>query len=160
EPPHPKRRRERLADRADVDDLVGCQTLESTERAPVVAELRVVVVLDHERPTPTSPGREHLPPRAVERATSRIRMRGGDQDCVDAGCCEQSRIEPALVDGDGHGLESGRLDRGAMPAVAGLLDGHATRARATEYAAEKRQALREASADEDPVRCDDDAAHA
>ena len=48
DPAEPQRRRERLRRRAEVGDALGVEPLERRERAPVVAELGVVVVLDHE----------------------------------------------------------------------------------------------------------------
>ena len=132
--------------------MVGCQALECPERAAVVAELGVVVVLDDERSGVLGPGHERLAARAVEGAAPRVRVRRGDQDCVGAGICQRGWVKPALVDRDRHGFESCRLDRGAMPGVAWLLHRDALCARASEHAAEEGQSLREASADDDSVR--------
>src|SRR6266540_7158552 len=152
QPPEPESGCERLAHRTHIDDLVWCQALECPERATVIAELGVVVVLDDEHAAAVCPGRECLAAGAVEGAAARIRVRGSNKSCVCAAVRQCDQIESALVDRDWHRLKPNRLDRAAMPAVARLLDGNASRSRSPERTAQQRQPLREACADHDAVR--------
>jgi len=83
----------------------------------------------------------------------------GDEDRVSAGTREQSRIEAAVVHRDRYGLEPRPVDGRAVPDVAWLLDGDASRMRAAKYMADERQCLREASADDDSVGRSDGSAY-
>ena len=62
DPAEPQRRRERLRRGAEVRDALGVEPLERRERAAVVAELGVVVVLDHEPVGRARPGEQRVAP--------------------------------------------------------------------------------------------------
>jgi hypothetical protein len=160
QPAKPERRRERLARRADRDHLLGDEALQGPERAAVVAQLSVVVVLDDQRAAPSGPGGERLPPLAAEGGTARVGVRGCDEERVDARVVERLRVESELVDGDRDRLQSACADRISVPGVARLLDGDAVRAGAAEDATDERQPLHEPAADDDPVGGGDGAARA
>ena len=134
QPAEPQRRRERLARRAGVDDALGRHALQRADRRAVVAVLGVVVVLDDDRVAA---------PRPVEQLRAR---RSGDSTAPVGHWCagvsttasapsagELVDAQPALVDGDRHGLEAGVEHRLVLRAPARVLDRHAARARLAQH---------------------------
>jgi hypothetical protein len=143
QPAEPQARRQALAGRASVDDMVGRQRLQRAHRLPVVAELPVVVVLDH-HPAPVG----HLPaaPR-MQRHAQRELVRGGEQRRVRPGGLADDGAHPV----DGHGPQAQALPGGdvAMSLVAVGLHREGARAGRAQRAADPGQAVREAGADDD-----------
>jgi hypothetical protein len=75
QPAEPQARGQALAGRAGVDDTIGRERLQGAHRLPVVAELPVVVVLDHH---PAPPG--YVPATArMKRHTQRELVGRGQQ---------------------------------------------------------------------------------
>jgi hypothetical protein len=60
DPAQPQARSEGLADRSDHHDAVGCESLQRPDRPAIVAELRVVVVLDQDAVTFVGPPHQVL----------------------------------------------------------------------------------------------------
>ena len=151
EPCDAQRGRERLAGRAGVDDVVGRERLQRADRPAVVAELAVVVVLDHEaRARPLG-----------ERRPALRRERRAQADLV--GRCHDHRARgeildarAALVDRDGDDAPSRGGDDIAMQRQARVLHGD-VRAR---HARDQPQRLDVAGADHDPLGLRDDAPRA
>ena len=79
-PAQPQGRRQGLADGAEGDDLVGCQPLQRADRVTVVAELRVVVVLQHHRIVVASPGEQRVPALRREHDAGGPLVSRGDDD--------------------------------------------------------------------------------
>ena len=134
-PAQPQRRGERLGDRARVYDTVGCQALHRPERRPVVAELGVVVVLDHHRARLGRPLEQRRPPprrhrhpggrlvrrRHQHRCQGRLGRGGGRErpELLHAGTVpvNRQRHEPRPVGGEDRAVhgQSRVLDRHRAP---------------------------------------------
>ena len=97
EPRQPQPGRERLARGAGVDDVLGIEALERARGLAVVAELAVVVVLDHDRPALARPGHERRPAGGRERRAERELVGGGEQRGVGL-----DRLRAVLVDRHRH----------------------------------------------------------
>ncbi len=94
EPTESQRRRERLARGAQVDDVVGREALQRRERRAVVAELGVVIVVDHNSSALAGPLEQRRPPRRGERDPGGELMRGGDDDPVERARARLQRAQP------------------------------------------------------------------
>ena len=92
EPPEPQPGRERLRGRAAVDDDVGREPLQRADRLAVVAELGVVVVLEHERARAPRPRDQRGAPLGGEDGAGRELVRGGDEGGVDASPAPSTRM--------------------------------------------------------------------
>ena len=80
--PEPQRRRERLARRAGVDDVLGIEPLQRADGRAVVAVLGVVVVLDRDRVVRAQPRQQRDAPLGCEHDAGRVLMRGRDDHGV------------------------------------------------------------------------------
>jgi hypothetical protein len=122
-PADAKSRRERLGHRTDQGHARAARALQRAHRPPVVAELRVVVVLDDQpvhasRPVEqrgTAPGGQHDPRgELVRRAHDHrlhLRVRGQPLD-----------QQPLVVDRDRHGAQARRRQHVAQPVPARILN--------------------------------------
>ena len=143
QPAEPQARGQALAGRAGVDDVIGRERLQRADRLPVVAELSVVVVLDHD-----AAPRGHLPAAA--------RMKGHAQrELVRRG--QQRGVSPAgLTDDGAHRVNGHRPQAKALPGddvtvllVTVGLHGQGGRAGRTQRAADDGQSVAEPRADHD-----------
>ena len=97
EPADPERRREELGDAARVTDPVGQHRVQGRDGRPVVAMLRVVVVLDDQPPS-GRPLPQVAAPRAVEDNAHRELVRRGDHDGRSATRSQIADAQAAVVD--------------------------------------------------------------
>ena len=112
QPPEPQRRCDRLGRGPEVGRALGLEGGERWHRGHVVAELRVVVVLDHQAPSRRGRGQQREPVRGGHHPAQRVLVGG----------CDVGRADPREV-GD-------RLQRREVDDVAaGLLARSATAAR-------------------------------
>jgi hypothetical protein len=101
-PSQPEGRGQRLAHGADQRDDVGSEELHRPDRIAVVAELGVVVVLDHETADLTSPRHELGAPGGREHVPQRELMGRRHDDGAHVGSRELVDDEPVGVDRDRH----------------------------------------------------------
>ena len=156
QPAQAQPRREALARRARVHDVVGRQRLHGADGLAVVAELAVVVILDHQPAAGGGPLDEVAAPPRGQGHPERELVRGG----------QHGRGRPPQ--GTGHGAVPIDRQRQAAQAVRPddppvglgpvLLDGDGRAAARPEHLAEQGQRVGEAGADHDPVAGDADAA--
>ena len=146
QPAEPQRRRQALARRAGVDDVIGRERLQRAHRLPVIAELAVVVVLDHH---PAPAGR--LPAAAgMQGHAQRELMRRGQQRGVRPGRVADHGA--AAVHGQRTQSQALGLREVAVGLVAVGLHGQCGRAGRAQRGAGDGQAVREARADHDAAR--------
>ena len=150
-------RREALRGRPGVQHVVGRERLECADRAAVVAELAVVVVLDDEAAGAFRPAHDLEPPRGAERHADRELVRRGEQHRIHVP--EPLDHRAAGVDGDGDRREARGADDLAVRLVPDLLDGDPPRPGRRERAAREPQELAEPSGDDGALHRRDDAAH-
>ncbi len=143
QPADPQAGSQALAGRPGVDDPIGRERLKRAHRLPVVAELPVVVVLDHHA---APVGRLPAAPR-VQRHAQRELVRRGQQESVGPG---------GLADDGAHVVDRQRPQAQALPGgdvavglVAVGLHREGARAGRAQRAADSGQAVREAGADDD-----------
>ncbi len=99
----------------------GIHAVQRGQRADVVAELAVVVVLDHERPGGPRPRDERLPAAHREAAAQRVLVgRRGVEQLEIAG--EPLGENAVRVDPAGHDLRPGPAQDLTARGIAGLLD--------------------------------------
>ncbi len=144
--------RQHLARRARVHDDVAAQPLDRADRLAVVAELRVVVVLDDQRARPRRPVREGRPAIGRQHPARRVLVGGRDDDAVDVEALQEIDPQAVLVDGDAHRVEAGRGERRPVLGVGRVLDRDHARATRPHRPRGEREALREAAADDDVHR--------
>ncbi len=136
-----------------VDDVLRVEALERARGLAVVAELAVVVVLDHDGLPLARPAHERRPPLGGEGRAERELVRGGEERDIRGA----RRHGAVLVDRHRHDLAAGRERDRAVEIQARVLH----RQRATrQRRQQQREALVEARADDDPVRVGDHAARA
>ena len=106
----PSRRpgREALGGGAAVDDPVGGHALQRADRAPVVAVLGVVVVLDHVAVDVARPADELVAPVGREHHAGRALVRRGDDDGPRRCAAQPVDDEPLAVDLDAHEADAQR----------------------------------------------------
>ena len=147
QPAQPQRRGQALARRAGVDDVIGGERLQRADRLPVVAELPVVVILDH-HPAPAGP-------RPARRCGCRVTP---ERELMRRG--QQRRVRPvgradhgaAAVDGQRPQAQAAGRGEVAVGLVAVGLHGERGRAGRAQRGAGDGQAVREARADHDAGR--------
>jgi hypothetical protein len=130
----------------------GASDCSRADRAAVVAELAVVVVLDHQ--AVTRPGGERGAALGRQRRAEADLMRGRDHDRV--GRPELPEAGPALVHRQRHDPVPGGGDDLAVEPQARVLHRH----RAAHHGRQQRQSLHVAAAQHDPLRHSSDAADA
>ena len=122
-------RREALRGGAGVEHVVGRERLERADRATVVAELAVVVVLDDEAAGAFRPAHDLEPASRAERDADRELVRRGEQYRIHVPEAVDHRA--ARVDGDGDRREARGTDDLAVRLVPDLLDGDPSAPRST-----------------------------
>ena len=161
EPADPQRRRERLADRAHVDDALRVEPLQRPDGLAVVAVLGVVVVLEHEGVAARSPTR--AAPRAARGASTTpvgYWWAGVTSTASHVAALERVDVEPVVVDRDGDPLQPGRGDRRPQVGAPGLLDGDPPHAARGQRPAREREPLGQARGHHDGLGVGGHAAHA
>ena len=123
---------------------------------PVVAEVPVVVVLDHDPVADRRPVQQGAPSLRRERRSGRELVLGAHDDGRNVR--ELVDTETSLVDADRHELEAGGGERRRTPAVARVLDRDARRASRPQDRREHEERLRRAGEDALPVGGADHAA--
>lgn len=151
EPAEAEARGERLARRPGVDDVVGREALERPDGRPVVALLRVVVVLEDQRPAADGPGEERRAPLGRQDGAGRRLVGRRDEDAVGVARGERLDHDPGRVDRDRDDLQAGRGDDPTHLRVGGVLERDAARATRPEDPADEGEPLVEAGARDDPV---------
>ena len=146
QPAEPQAGGQALAGRPGVDDMIGRERLQCAHRLPVVAELPVVVVLDHH----AAPVGDFPAAPRMERHAQRELVRRG----------QQRRVGPGgLADDGAHAVNRQRPQAEALPGgdvPVGLvtvgLHREGVRAGRTQRAADAGQPVGEAGADDDVRR--------
>ena len=151
-PAEPQRGAEDLAHGAAVDDPLGIEALQRPDRRAVVAELGVVVVLDHQRAGRARPLEQPDPPVGRERGAGRVGVRGRQQHGPRVQPGQPRRLDAAAVNRDRDRLEPGRLMIRAVQREARVLHRDPGHAALRQRAAQQHQALREAAADHHLIR--------
>ena len=148
QPAEPQPRCERLGRRPAVDDDVGGEALQRTDRVAVVAELGVVVVLDHDPVAAACPVDQRRAPLGREHRARRVLVRGGEEDRPGVEPLERGGVGAVSVDRERHGLEPGAGEGARQTRPARLLDGDAPDAAGREQAPQEREARPEAAGDQ------------
>jgi hypothetical protein len=99
EPAEPQTGCERLAGRAGERDVVRVERLERADRLPVVAQLSVVIVLDHEAGGCTCPGDRGGATLGMQHRTQRELVRGRQENRSRVAVAEQVGSRSLLVHG-------------------------------------------------------------
>ncbi len=150
DPGQPDRWCQRLARRSGVDHVLGRQGLHGPDRAAVVAELPVVVVLDHDRSGPCGPPPGLRPAMRRQRHAERELMRRREQH--GPGVADLVDHRPVVVHRDRPRRQAAGLDDVAVMLVAVGLHRYARGAPRRQDPAQQRQGLRESRADHDLIR--------
>ena len=159
-PAEAQARRERLARRAGVGDVLGVEGLERADGLPVVAQFGVVVVLDQEALSSAGPGDRRRAPLRVQDVAERELVRGREHDR--AGVCLAEEVGPraALVDGEWDDAQARGGGDVAVQRQAGILHRDAPAALRIQDPREQREPVAEARTDDDELRVGDRAARA
>jgi len=154
-PREPDAGRQRLARRPRVHDVVGVERLQRPDRAAVVPELAVVVVLDDRRTRPRGPRDERAAARGGQGHARGELVGRGEQDDVHRALAaervEQRDVRAAVVHGERGDLETGRGEHRAVGRVPVLLDGGAPGAARDERPGDEGEQVGEPVRDDDPV---------
>ena len=160
QPAEPEPGREGLARRADVHDAVRRQPLDRADRLPVVAVLRVVVVLDHETTGPGRPRDERRSPGGREHGARRVLVRRRHEDGVGPCALEPVDLQPFVIDLERLDVEAGRGDHQPGLRLPRVLGRHGARAAVGEDLDHEAERLREPGGHDDVGRVGARAAHA
>jgi hypothetical protein len=153
QPAEAKHGRERLAHRAGIADVVGGHALERGDRMAVIAELRVVVVLDDHRCLLDRPGEQPGAPVGGEHDAGRELMRRRRDHGIDAHAIEAVDYEPALVDGDRDRVQSSQTHRARVMRPRRVLNADAPCAAATQDLERDCEPVREARCHDNVIGC-------
>ena len=137
-------RRERLADRPQRDHAVGRQALERADGLAVIAELRVVVVLDDVAVDRPGPGHQLLAALRAEGHPGRALVRRSEHHGSSAGGREPRDVEAVVVDRDRHRLQAEALGDPVVVARAGALQADPLHATTRESREGQRERVPEA----------------
>ena len=159
-PAEPQGGREGLGGRARVDDAVRVEALQRPDGGPVVAVLRVVVVLDRDRAVLAQPVHERAAPLGREHDARRVLVRRGEHDRAGAGALERLDHEARAVDRHGHGLEARAPRDRPLLGRARVLDRDPPHPARRQRPADQAEALDVAAGDDDPRRLGHHPAHA
>lgn len=151
-PADPQPGRERLAHRAHQDDPIRLDALQAADGVAVVAELGVVVVLDHEPSGRAGPADEGRPAGRREHDPGRVLMGRGDQDGLGRRRGEGRDVDAARVHGDGQELEPGAAQQRQLPDAGRVLDGEHAVAVLGQQPEQDREAVRDPVGHDDLVR--------
>ena len=141
-------RRQALACRADVDDPFGSETLHGPQAALLVAVLGVEIVLDDQPLALLRPLDQGGTALATEHGAGRELVRRGDDDRAGPRGGEGVDADAVGVDRHRHDFEPRPLDDQAMAVPTRVLQRDALHPTAGQPAAEQREGLVEAGADQ------------
>jgi hypothetical protein len=144
---------EDLRRRAQVDDDVRVHAVQGRQRADVVAELAVIVVLDDDRAGRPGPRDQCLPATDRKPPAQRVLVGGRGVEQLEI-VGELLGNDAVRVDPAGHDPRPGSAQHLAAGGVAGFLDAGLV-ARRQEDVREQREPARHALGDQDPLRPDD-----
>ncbi len=121
QPAHAEGRADDLARRPEVDDDVGSESTQQWQRPDVVAQLTVVVVLEHPPALGAGAGHQGDPARGRQPPSEWVLVRGS---AVDRGQVAGHGVhhQPVVVHRERHHLDTGVRQRAHHPLVAGVLD--------------------------------------
>jgi hypothetical protein len=148
-PPEAQPGRQRLAHRAGQRHAARIDALQATDGVPVVAELGVVVVFDHEAVDVAGPLDERRPTGRRQHHARRILMGGRDQHDPGPRAGEGRDVDALAVDRDGHEVEPRAAQQGQLTSARRVLDGERALPVFGEQPYQDREPVR------DPVRHDD-----
>ena len=118
-------RAEGLAGGAGIDDSVRIETLDRTDRAPVVAKLAVIVIFDDPRFSVLRPRHQLGPALWGHRHPEGKLMTGGDQHRADVEGVEVLNAEASLVNGNRNEVDANEGKDISQDEQARIFDGDA-----------------------------------
>jgi hypothetical protein len=141
------------ADGPDRRDAIRRQSLHGADRLAVVAELRVVVVLDDERVGLAGPRDQGVPAFRCQHHSGRPLVSGRRDDGPGTAGGERTDVEAVLVDGYGHGHHAGPASHGnrCVVAVARILERDHADAGPAQGAQRQPEPFGEPAAHHDPL---------
>ncbi len=159
-PAEPQPRRERLAGRAAVDDMLGRQALHGAHRRPVVAVLSVVVVLDHDRAAASRPADRLGPGRRRQHPAGRPLVRRREDQRVGVDQVEGLDLNAVRAHRDADHVQTrGRCEHPGVVVGRRVLQGYPPGAAPREHLDQQRDALPIAVADDHVAGVGQRAAH-
>ena len=159
QPTEPQARRQRLARRTGVGDAIGVQALDGADGCAVVAELGVVVVLEHQRARALRPCEYRRPRRRRQHAARRPLVRRREDEDVGVQVRHRVHADAVLPHRHADHLQVERLpDRPGVVDRRGILHGQPPRAAGGEHAREQVDRLRVAVRDDHRVGVGDGSA--
>ena len=135
---------ERLADRAEQHHPLRAEPLEAADRVAVVAELGVVVVLEHQPVHLGGPGDQLGPPPWRQDDPGGVLVGGRDQHHPGGAAAERADVDALVVDRDGQPDGAGRPQQGVGALAVRVLDGQGDRAGPGQGADDQVEALGDA----------------
>jgi hypothetical protein len=141
-----------LAGGAGVDDAVGVEGLERADGLVVVAELGVVVVVDHVAAGSACPGDRGRAALGPQQGARGELMRRTEHHRLGAGVREQVRLRAVLVHGERDDAQAGGGRYVAMPPVARVFHRDLRDALGVEHAGDQREPVGEAGAHDHELR--------
>ena len=148
QPAESQGRREGLAGRAEIGDALGREPLERPYGCAVVAELGVVVVLDHERVSSLGPLEQGGSALWGEDDPGRELVGGRHEYRVDVRSVERRDVDALVVHGDRRGRQAGAGHDLADHGMTGVLDADRLAAKPSQDGAEQANCLGETAAHE------------
>ena len=145
-------RRQRLAHRAGQDDPPRIDALQAADGVPVVAELGVIVVFDHQPVDVAGPADQGGAAVRRQHDTRRVLVGGGDQHGPGLGPGEGRDIDAVGVHGDGHEVDSGTSQQRQLTNAGRVLDGEHAVPVLGEQPDHDREAVRDTVGHDDLVR--------
>ena len=159
QPAHPQRRRQGLAGRAHRDHPVRRQPLDRAHRLSVVAELRVVVVLDDEPVHAVGPLDQLVSALRRQHHPGRRLVCRGHHDDPGGRSRERRHVEAELIDRHGHHPHTAALGDRLVVDRTGVLHGGRRDTLGEQGPEHEVEAVPEPRADEHLVRVGDRSAH-
>jgi hypothetical protein len=144
--------RQRLAHRAGQDDPLGIDALQAPDGVPVVAELGVIVVFDHDPVDVAGPVDEGGPAVRRQHDSRRVLVGGGDQHDPGLGPGERRDVDAVGVHGDGHEVDPRAAQQRRLALAGRVLDGEHAVPVLGEQPDQDREAVRDAARHDDLVR--------
>jgi len=160
QPAQPQRRREGLARRAGVDDVLRIHRLQRSDRRPVVPVLGVVIVLHGEPAGPAEPFQQRAPPLTGEHGAGRVLVRRRDDHRIDLRLFQPLDPHPVGVHRHRHQGEPRADHRVPHLVMAGILYRDPPGAPRHQGPAHQRATLAVAAGDHDAGRVTHHPSHA
>ena len=158
QPANPEGRGQRLARGPEMRDTSIRHALQGADGLAIESVLGVVVVLDDDGATTGRPLDQRRAALGREDDPGRELVGGCHEHGADVQAVQPLDAQPATVHGNGLDAQAHGLNVGALAAVPGILDGHATHAARPERVADEAQTLGVAGAQDDALLVCDRAA--